>query len=86
LRSIIAWQTLTLLLVGLAVGVPLGVVTGRWAWTAFASSLGVVPVTVIPVTPLVVGLVVLVFAGTLMTSIPRSSSSGISTASSLRAE
>jgi len=86
LRAIIAWQTLTLLLVGLAVGLPLGIITGRWAWAAFATSLGVVPVTVIPVTPLVVGLVALVAAGTLCTSIPRSSISAVSTASSLRAE
>jgi hypothetical protein len=28
--------------------VPLGVAAGRWAWTAFANSIGVVPATVVP--------------------------------------
>ena len=86
LRSIIVWQTLTLLLVAVVVGLPLGIVAGRWTWTGFATSLGVVPVTVVPVVSLVVGLVVLVAAGALLTALPRFYSQGPSTASALRAE
>jgi putative ABC transport system permease protein len=86
LRSIIASQTLTLLVVALAVGLPLGIVAGRWAWAAFATSLGVVPVTVIPVGSLLLGPVVLLAAGVLLTSLPRFFSRGDSTASSLRTE
>ena len=40
-------QTTTVALVGIVVGIPLGIVVGRWVWGAFAGSLGVVPVTVI---------------------------------------
>jgi putative ABC transport system permease protein len=86
LRGIIACQTLTLLLVGLAVGLPLGIIAGRWSWADFATSLGVVPVTVVPLSSLVVGLALLVAAGVLLTSLPRFYSSGTSTASSLRTE
>jgi hypothetical protein len=47
--SAVAWQATTLALVGIVIGVPLGVVIGRVVWTAFASNLGVVPVSVVPI-------------------------------------
>jgi hypothetical protein len=86
LRGIIASQTLTLLVVALAIGLPLGIVAGRWAWAAFATSLGVVPVAVVPVGSLLFGPMVLLAAGVLLTSLPRFFSQGGSTASSLRTE
>jgi hypothetical protein len=86
LRSIIAWQTLTLLLIAVVIGLPLGIVAGRLAWAGFATSLGVVPVTVVPLGSLVAGLVALVGAGALLTSLPRFISQGGSTASTLRSE
>jgi FtsX-like permease family len=86
LRSIITWQTLTLLLVAEAVGLPLGLLAGRAAWTGFATSLGVVPVTVVPLIPLIVGLAAVVAAGALFTSVPKFSFPRTSTASSLRTE
>ena len=86
LRSIIAWQTLTLLLIAGVVGLPLGIVIGRLAWAGFATSLGVVPVTVVPLSSLIVGLLALAAAGALFTSLPRFFSQGGSTASSLRSE
>jgi hypothetical protein len=86
LRGIIIWQTLTLLLVAVVVGLPLGVVVGRWTWNGYASSLGVVPVTVVPLISLVVGLVLLVVLGALLTSLQRFLSHEPSTASVLRTE
>ena len=86
LRSIITWQTVTLLLVAVVVGLPLGIVAGRWAWTGFATSLGVVPVTVVPLIPLMVGSIAVVAAGALFTSVTRFSSPRTSAASSLRTE
>ncbi len=86
LRSIIVWQTLTMLLVAAVVGLPLGIVAGRWAWSGFATSLGVVPVTVVPLIALLVGMVVLVAAGALLMALPRFYSEGESTAAALRAE
>jgi hypothetical protein len=47
--SAVAWQATTLALVGIVIGVPLGVVAGRAVWLTFATNLGVVPVSVVPV-------------------------------------
>ena len=41
-RTTVAWQASTLIAIALLVGVPVGVATGRWIWTAFAEYLGVV--------------------------------------------
>jgi hypothetical protein len=58
LRGIIVWQTLTSLVIAVLVGLPLGVVVGRLTWAGFATALGVVPVTVVPLGFLTVGMVV----------------------------
>jgi hypothetical protein len=55
IASVVAWQATTLALVGIAIGVPLGIVVGRGVWMAFANNLGVVPVSVVPAW-LIVGL------------------------------
>jgi hypothetical protein len=47
--STVAWQSITLALVGIVIGVPLGIVVGRAVWMAFANNLGTVPVSVVPV-------------------------------------
>jgi hypothetical protein len=46
--SAVAWQSITVALVGIVVGVPVGIAIGRWIWGAFASNLGAVPVSVVP--------------------------------------
>ena len=48
LRAIVASQTSTILVLAIVVGVPLGIAAGRWAWTAFANEIGVVPAPVAP--------------------------------------
>lgn len=45
--STVAWQATTLVVLALAVGVPIGIVAGRWAWTLLATRLGVAEVHVI---------------------------------------
>ncbi len=47
--STVAWQAATVALAGIAIGVPLGVVVGRVTWQAFATDLGAVPVSVVPI-------------------------------------
>jgi len=64
-RAIIAWQTTLTLLIALVAGLPLGIAAGRWAWRSFAGSLGVVPVTVIPLLVLAAGSAALIVAGNL---------------------
>ena len=85
-RGVIAWQASTILLVAAAVGVPLGVAAGHWAWASFAASLGVVPVTVVPVLALLAGFIGLLAAGNLVTAVPASVAARTRPAAALRAE
>jgi hypothetical protein len=47
--STVAWQATTLGVVGVAVGLPLGILLGRALWNLFADSLGIATGAVIPV-------------------------------------
>jgi FtsX-like permease family len=85
-RGVIAWQASTILVVAAAVGVPLGVAAGHWAWASFAASLGVVPVTVVPVLALLAGFIGLLAAGNLVTAVAASVAARTRAAAALRAE
>ena len=52
LRRSIRWQAWCLVGVALLLGLPLGVVVGRLAWTAFAAQIGVTPAPEVPGTVL----------------------------------
>jgi hypothetical protein len=86
LRSIVAWQTTLTLVIALVVGVPLGVAAGRWAWHGFAGSLGVAPVTVVPVLLLAAGCAAVLLAGNLLTSFPAAVAARTPAAGTLRTE
>jgi putative ABC transport system permease protein len=45
-RGTVAWQCTTLTVTALAIGLPLGIVAGRWGWRLFATQLQVVPLPV----------------------------------------
>jgi ABC-type lipoprotein release transport system permease subunit len=85
-RAVIAWQTSVTLLTAGAVGVPLGIVSGRLAWQGFARSLGVVPGSEVPLALLAVGLVVLVTTGNLLAALPATVAARTRAAMILRAE
>jgi hypothetical protein len=60
-RATVAWQATALACAGLLVGVPLGLLAGRWAWILFASEVAIVPVPVIsPLALLAIPVVLLV--------------------------
>src|SRR5262249_17299244 len=61
--AIITWQTTLTLAIAIGAGAPLGVAAGRWAWGTFPGSLGVNPVTVVPVLLLAAGAAALILAG-----------------------
>jgi hypothetical protein len=86
LRSIVAWQTSVILVAAVVVSVPLGIASGRWAWNAFAASLGVLPTPVIPAPALLIGLIALLAAGNLLSAAPASIAARTPTAAILRAE
>jgi ABC-type antimicrobial peptide transport system permease subunit len=86
LRAVVAWQTSITLVVATAVGVPLGLVAGRWAWASFANAIGVVPTPVVPQLSLVAGVAALLVAGNLLAAGPAAIAARIPPATTLRAE
>ena len=62
-----AGQAIVILVAASAAGIPLGIAAGRGAWAAFAGSLSVGPVTVVPGLALAAG--GLLLAGSLLAAI-----------------
>jgi hypothetical protein len=86
LRVVVACQTSTILLVAVIVGIPLGIAAGRWAWTAFASEIGVVPAPVVPAVALALGALALLAVGNLLASWPADVAARTPVARVLRSE
>jgi predicted lysophospholipase L1 biosynthesis ABC-type transport system permease subunit len=86
LRAIVASQAITIMVVAALVGVPLGVAGGRWTWTTFANSIGVVPAPVVPLTTLALGIGGLIAAGALIALWPAAIAARTVPAALLRAE
>jgi hypothetical protein len=82
----IAWQATTFAVVALALGLPLGVAAGRWAWQLTAMQLGVDSGPVIPLLPLVTAAAGSVLAANLAAAIPRWVASHLRPATVLHAE
>ncbi len=66
----ISWQATTVILIALAIGVPLGIVGGRWAWTGLANNLGTVADPLVPGGTLALGALVVLVAGNLVAYLP----------------
>lgn len=65
-RGTVAWQTSILVGVALLVGIPAGIVAGRWGWRLFADTIGVVP---LPVSPVLLTVVILPLVGIALANI-----------------
>jgi hypothetical protein len=85
-KAVIAWQASTILAISSIAGVPLGIAVGRWAWTSFATAIGVVPATVIPAASLATVVAALFIAGNLLASGPALLAARIAPAATFRAE
>jgi putative ABC transport system permease protein len=57
LGSTLVWQASTIGLIGLTIGVPLGVIAGRFVWEAVTGGIGVVDAPVAPAVPILVVLI-----------------------------
>jgi ABC-type lipoprotein release transport system permease subunit len=86
LRAVVLSQASTILLVAIVVGIPLGIAAGRWAWTGFASEIGVVPAPVVPAAAIALGVLALLVAGNLLAAWPASIAARTSAARILRSE
>ena len=85
-RTLVVAESLTLLVIAVGLGVPLGIAAGHWSWDSFASSLGVVPIIAVPPWPLALGMLALVAGGAALASAPAAVAGGIPTTVALRAE
>jgi predicted lysophospholipase L1 biosynthesis ABC-type transport system permease subunit len=82
----VAWQASTLAAIGLLVGVPVGFITGRWAWSLFASQLGVPPTPVLPVAIVLLAIPATLLLANVIAAIPARAAGRTRPAIALRSE
>jgi hypothetical protein len=82
----VAWQATAIAAVAVVLGVPLGLAIGRFAWRLFAHDLGVAPVVVAPVIPIVLLLPVALIAANAVAAVPGWLAARIKPARVLRTE
>jgi hypothetical protein len=85
LTATLAWQSLTIILVGLVVGVPLGIVGGRLTWRQVARGMGVVEDPTTPVALVLAFAALAVLVGGLSALLPARRAHRIVAAGALRA-
>ncbi len=86
LRASVRWQALTVVGVGLLLGVPLGLATGRLAHGAFADGLGVAPDPTVPLPWVAVVIVATIAVGLLAAAGPSHGAARVAAAETLRHE
>jgi len=86
LRATIAWQSTTLAALGLAIGLPLGILTGAAIWQAIAYSLGIAPETTVPAGAIALVVVGTVAIANLLAVWPAHQAVRVSPAATLRGE
>jgi ABC-type lipoprotein release transport system permease subunit len=86
ISATVAWQATALAVVALGIGIPSGVVAGRWGWNVFADHLGVVPQAVVPVLAVLLALPVTIVVANLLAVIPGRIASRLKAAPVLRSE
>ncbi len=82
----VAWQATTLSVVALMIGVPLGVIVGRWAWTALADNLGTVAEPIVPVLAVLLAIPVVVLIANAVAFVPGRIAARLRPATVLRSE
>jgi ABC-type lipoprotein release transport system permease subunit len=86
LRSTIFWQASVAGACGVVVGVPSGIVLGRWLWTLFARYIDAVPEPTVPVVTVIVISVCALILVNVVAMIPGRRAARVSTAQVLRGE
>jgi ABC-type lipoprotein release transport system permease subunit len=86
MRGAVAWQASVLAGLAVVVGIPLGVAAGRWLWTGYAESLGVIPVAVVAWLPVLLAAPIALALANLIAIWPARSAARTPAAEVLRAE
>jgi putative ABC transport system permease protein len=82
----VAWQATTLSLLALAIGIPLGVVVGRWLWTAFSDQLGILPSPAVPIAAVLLTVPATLLLANLIAYLPGRAAGRVQAATILRTE
>jgi putative ABC transport system permease protein len=82
----VAWQATTFASLSLVMGLPIGVIVGRWLWTALADNLGTVAQPVVPVLALVAAVLVVLLIANAAAFVPGRIAARLRPATVLRSE
>ena len=85
-QAVVVWQAVALASAALAVGLPLGVVAGRWSWAVFARSAGVAADASVPAALVLVAVPATLLAAVLIAAGPGRAAARTRPAATLRAE
>jgi FtsX-like permease family protein len=85
-RNSITVQSIATVLTALAVGLPLGVIAGRYAWRTFADRLGVVATPAVPMIAITLTIGGAIAVGLLASLLPARKAAGNSPATALRSD
>jgi len=86
IRTTVAWQATVLIAAGLLVGLPAGLIGGRWLWRFFADQLGMVPKSSIPTVQVLILVPVSLALANVIAAIPGRSAARVHPAQVLHTE
>jgi hypothetical protein len=86
ISATVAWQATTMVGIALLIGLPVGVAVGRWGWTLFANAIGVVPVPVVALSPLLIAIPVTLVLANLIALVPGRLAASTQPVAALKAE
>jgi len=84
--GVVAWEASAFAVVALLVGLPLGILAGRWTWAYFADAAGVPTGATVPLTPVLLAIPVTLVLANLIAAWPGWSAARLRPAAVLRAE
>jgi ABC-type antimicrobial peptide transport system permease subunit len=86
LLLVVCWEATALAVAALLIGVPLGLLAGRWAWALFAGSAGVAASASVPVALVLLIIPVTIALAVLIAAWPGRAAARVRPAVTLRAE
>jgi putative ABC transport system permease protein len=85
-RATIAFQATTIIAISLAIGLPLGAMTARWAWRVFAQQLGYVALPIIPLVEVLAVIPIAIVLANVIASVPAGAAARAQPTVALRTE